>query len=260
MKSCIYISAIGDMIYGLPFLIDKGISVIYMPFCYADFELSEKYLSYEKVLATKPLLESQGFTVYLIHYTCINTLNVDMFISAEYYYHISGNPFDAQMYYFEKTIDINSKWIYNIKQLHSPYDIIVNMTSRYNNTEFSLTHYLQFVNNSCRIGFIGFQSEYETFVSKFNKRHVDYIQTDNLLQVAEYINSAKVFFGNSSSSLAIACAMGTVPIVHEANIEYKIDLTCDKHWSIFSDDSLKGFRTFIKNNNLQNIFSGIKNV
>lgn len=88
------------------------------------------------------------------------------------------------------------------------YDVIINRTPRYQNPNFPWNIVLNTLKKrNIKIGFVGMQDEYESFVSTFNCKYVAYVPVTNALETANLIKSSKLFIGNCSSAYAIAEGM-----------------------------------------------------
>ena len=78
------------------------------------------------------------------------------------------------------------------------HDIIINRTSRYNEDYFDYTLLKDY---DC--GFIGLEEEYEDFKKKYGDWS-KYLEVNNAYEVAKFIGGSKLFVGNQSSCKAIA--------------------------------------------------------
>lgn len=122
--------------------------------------------------------------------------------------------------------------------------IIINKTNRYNNRyiNFSILDDI----DSSLIGFVGTRQEYEDFVN-WKRINIEYIQTKNLLELANVINNSSVFIGNPSSPAAISQAIGAPSIIfcnttdiRPINLEKESSLILDRDitefekWAFFS--------------------------
>lgn len=94
-----------------------------------------------------------------------------------------------------------NRWLHNITP--NPYSrgrVIVNRTGRYRNAFFP---WRQIVNHyGDRLLFVGLAHEYHNFCGEWGA--VEFIKTENLLQVAELIEGSALFIGNQSSANAVA--------------------------------------------------------
>lgn len=94
-----------------------------------------------------------------------------------------------------------NRWLHNITP--NPYArgrVIVNRTGRYRNAFFP---WRQIVNHyGDRLLFVGLPHEYQNFCGEWGA--VEFIKTENLLEVAELIVGSALFIGNQSSANAVA--------------------------------------------------------
>lgn len=76
--------------------------------------------------------------------------------------------------------------------------ILLNFSDRYRNYDIN---YTALKDKDCI--FFGFEQEYTNFVSRWNL-NCSHLKVDNALELAQVINSVKLFIGNQSSTYAIA--------------------------------------------------------
>lgn len=200
---------IGDIIYALPTVMHLS----NMQNEKINFYLNPVDTRMSIMLANviKPLLEHQPYinSVEIYNDNYID-YDLDLFRSI----HVSsGNLGELHAKLFNYDFSIlkeQSVFVDDSYNAYLPiYDIIINRTERYNNPQFPWTNILENEYRDYTKCFIGLRSEYEQFMKTFNfeDNFIDYIQTDNYLQVAWLIKQSKIFIGNCSSPYAIAETM-----------------------------------------------------
>lgn len=78
--------------------------------------------------------------------------------------------------------------------------IVVNRTSRYNNSLFPWRQIIEFIGD--KIMFVGHENEYNNFINKFGK--VEYKKALNFNELFKIINSCNLFIGNQSFCYSLA--------------------------------------------------------
>lgn len=116
---------------------------------------------------------------------------------------------------FGAKINGSKKWLYHIAP--NPYGrgrVIVNRTGRYRNAFFPwgriVNHY------GDRLLFVGLPHEYREFCGQWGA--VEFLRTDNLLQVAKLLAGSALFIGNQSSVNAVAEGLKH-PMIQESSLQ-----------------------------------------
>jgi hypothetical protein len=197
---------IGDIIYALPTIMhlsklqNKKIKFYLNPI---DTRMSAQLAN-----AITPLLEHQ---IYIDSVELYNDQHVDCDLDLFRTIQVpTGNlgELHAKLFDYdssilkEQSIFINDSYNANLPT----YDIIINRTERYNNLAFPWLDILNEYSAHTKC-FIGTNSEYKKFIETYNLTDIDYIETENFLQVAWLIKNSKIFIGNCSSPYAIAETM-----------------------------------------------------
>jgi len=107
-------------------------------------------------------------------------------------------------------------WIFGVKpSARSKGRIVINRTARYRNDLFPWTEIVAHCRN--RLMFVGLHHEWREFIG--NHGYVEYVRTDNLLEVAQLIAGSDLFIGNQSCAYALAEGMKHNSI-QETHLEY----------------------------------------
>lgn len=199
---------IGDIIYALPTVLHLSKTKNQL----IKFYLNpiDNRMSLELANALKPLLEHQD---YIDSVEIYNGQHVDYDLDLFRSIHVpSGNlgELHAKLFHYDFSIlNEQSLYINDSLKLSLPiYDIVINRTSRYNNPDFPWRDVLDNEYKEHTKCFVGTRLEYEQFISSFKfSSNIDYIQTEDLLQVAYLIKQSKLFIGNCSSPYAITETM-----------------------------------------------------
>jgi len=198
---------IGDIIYSLPTVLklskqnNESINFLLNPV--------DNRMSIELANIVTPLLEHQP---YIDRVDIYKNQHVDYDLDLFRTMHIPTNnlgEMHAQVYNFDFEI-LHEQSLFITPDLNfdlPTYDIIINRTERYNNPNFPWQHLLNTEYKDQTKCFVGLKHEYDLFQSTYQIKNLDYIATDNLLQVAYLINKSELFIGNCSSPYAIAETM-----------------------------------------------------
>lgn len=105
----------------------------------------------------------------------------------------------------------NVPWLTNIQPKEQCPDVLLNVTSRYR--EGSPVDWKKVIGSlldrDSTIGFIGFEEEYkDTILGYFDSNRIPHIRTQNLFEMAQYIQACKALYCNQSAALAIAQGLG----------------------------------------------------
>lgn len=197
---------IGDIIYGLP-------TVMHLSKMQNDkikFYLNpiDNRMTLELANVLKPLLEHQ---TYIDSVEIYGGQHIDYDLDLFRTIHVpSGNLGELHAKLFDYDFSIlkeQSIFVDDSYNANLPiYDIIINRTDRYNNPAFPWMAILNEYSGYTKC-FIGTTSEYEKFIQTYNLTNIDYIETENFLQVAWLIKNSKIFIGNCSSPYAVAETM-----------------------------------------------------
>ena len=197
---------IGDIIYGLPVVMhlsklqNKKIKFYLNPI--------DNRMTFELANVLKPLLEHQDYIESVEIYNNEHVdYDLDLFRTMRT---PSGNLGELHAKIFDYDFSILNEQSIFIDDSYSAnlpiYDIVINRTERYNNPAFPWTSILDEYSTYTKC-FVGTKSEYTKFIETFNLNNIDYIETENFLQVAWLIKNSKIFIGNCSSPYAIAETM-----------------------------------------------------
>jgi hypothetical protein len=198
---------IGDIIYGLPTIMhlskiqNKKIKFYLNPI--------DERMTLKLANVVKPLLEHQEYIETVEIYNN-QLVDYDLDLFREFHRtEVNLGKSHAQLFNYDVSIvNIQSVFVSNLYNANLPtYDIIINRTERYNNPSFPWTDILNIEYSEHSKCFVGTNSEYIKFIETFNLKNIDYIETENYLQVAWLIKNSKIFIGNCSSPYAIAETM-----------------------------------------------------
>jgi hypothetical protein len=200
---------IGDIIYALPTVMHlsklRNEKIIFY------LNPIDNRMSLMLANVVKPLLEHQP---YINSVEIYNNQPVDYDLDLFRSIHVqSGNLGELHAKLFNYDFSILKEQSIFVDDSYDPklpiYDIVLNRTERYNNPLFPWNNILETEYKEHTKCFIGIRSEYDRFMKTFNfdDNFIDYIQTDNYLQVAWLIKQSKIFIGNCSSPYAIAETM-----------------------------------------------------
>tara|TARA_R100000808_G_C2153089_1_gene162978 strand:- start:3410 stop:4120 length:711 start_codon:yes stop_codon:yes gene_type:complete len=92
------------------------------------------------------------------------------------------------------------------KQKFKNKKILINRTSRYHGNDAFYLDFLKHIHPK-QLLFAGLEIEHKEFCKQYNI-DIDYIKTDNSLELAKVINSIPTFVGNESLICAIATGLG----------------------------------------------------
>lgn len=210
---------IGDIICSLPTI--KALSNDATVLLNVDKLLQEKIGSSMPVHyanAIKPLLLSQPYITKVEFYT--EGMHVDYDLDLFRKTFANGQkilPY-AHLETFKLPREIaNEKWIYlKAEPAIHKYRAIVNRTGRYHSV--SGEGWLRLFNTYRipEIAFIGTRDEHAAFCSNFGRK-IDYLPTDNFLDVARIINTCECFAGNGSVCFTIAEGLKHPNLILEAD-------------------------------------------
>lgn len=197
----------GDLIYSLLFCKILGVENIYI-----DGGREDVKFNWKSALFLMPLIEHQD---YIKNAQLYKQQKFD----TDYGLHPNKTPVvvgtDLTAYHASK-FDIPAEdprlsqiWLDAPVIEHpsvSNKKILINRTSRYHGCEDFYKDFLKHVNPNDAI-FAGLEEEHKAFCSTFNM-DIDFIKTDNALDLATLINSIPTFVGNESLICSIAKGLG----------------------------------------------------
>jgi len=226
MTNFIHSGALGDIIYSLNFvknILPEGDKCNY----YLKNILSHDNINYFEM--AKSLLLSQPFIKEVIPFlpstplyqtpvelkTTENIVNLDLFRL-----HLgSWENHLIKLYYISSSKELPKNWkdpwlSLEIDQKDEEDYVVVNRTNRYNNPSINWKNKLKEIKNKYnKVYFIGLEYEYELFCSNFGE--VEYIKTENLLEMARLIKGAKKCYINQSLCLTLCQGFG---------VDYELEL------------------------------------
>jgi hypothetical protein len=182
---------IGDVVYCIPTIKKLGIQQLML--CPTKFDINN--FDNKCINSLKPLLESQNIEIipYKERWDIDYRLDIwrKMPIVNTHLSLLQAQPFNID-------IELNKKYI-DLPEAGKEYDIVINRSHHYNNNiDYNFLKRL----GTKKIVFIGYMSEYTKFINEFF--WCEYIETKDMLEVANIINKSKVFMGNQSACYAIA--------------------------------------------------------
>jgi hypothetical protein len=193
---------VGDIIYSLPVVKQLGIDrndKVHFYLNPIDDRMSQSLAN-----SIIPLLTHQD---YICGATIYDKEHVDYDLDKfRNYQHSNLGQMHCNIFGYDysildsPSIVVKPELVYDLKT----YNIIVNRTQRYNNDSFPWENVLNEKYGNETKGFVGFPREYEIFKDKFNISNIEYIHTDDFLQIAWLISKSDIFIGNCSSPYAIA--------------------------------------------------------
>lgn len=189
---------IGDIIYSLPTIKKLGGGNVFLKTKTIDKPFKTKF-NENSFKIIKPLLESQD---YIKSVNIYNGEKIDYDLDIFRYFSDLSFTNLAEIYTNIFALDkniINKKWL-NVKA-NKKHPVIINKTNRYLNGGEDYNGIIEtYGKENC--AFVGLESEYRDFIKKH--KNIDYIQTNNLLELAQIIKGCSIFVGNQSSPYAIA--------------------------------------------------------
>lgn len=186
---------IGDIIYALPAIQARGGGVIHTGIPLAQFH------------ALAPLIESQGMR--LLHESeglPAGFINLESFREQDDVYKTHLCKLFARV--LEVDVDFRHGWLHTGVPVRGNHAVL-NITHRYRDKVFKWHKEVEFLRaNSSNIIFLGTFREYAQFRDIYGRNAADYVRTEDFLQVASLISSARYFSGTQSACLAIAEGLG----------------------------------------------------
>jgi len=184
---------LGDIINSLPSIKEIAKNKI----CRLFIKVQEGYLLEPSIKKLLPLLEKQD---YIKEVKIYKNENIDVDLNLFRDFPISLN-LDSVRWYFHITGihgDTNNKYLHNIEEHHLKKKIvIIRSISRKN----YLINY-SFLKKYNEVIFIGLKNEYEDLKKEIP--NLDFYECKDFLEMAEIINSCKIFIGNLSFGYTLA--------------------------------------------------------
>jgi len=154
-----------------------------------------------------PLLRSQAY-IEAVHFVPGNEIpcdavNFDAFRGGSVNV-LAGNIKDYYFKIFALLAESPSRWLKRSGAVHSyakPYDILIGRSMRYLNQAIDYGVLAQL---DLRIGFIGLESEFTEFRSRFPSLPIEHVPTRHAQDACDRIAEASLFIGNQSVFFAIA--------------------------------------------------------
>jgi len=107
-------------------------------------------------------------------------------------------------------------WIFNVHPApKSKGRVVINRTGRYRNDLFPWKEIVAHFRN--KLLFVGLKHEWREFIGHHG--YVEFVETANLLEVAQLIKGSDLFIGNQSCAYAVAEGLKH-PTIQETNLEY----------------------------------------
>lgn len=206
---------IGDIIYSLPTIKYLNGGNLFLNTNNSLKNISKTKFNQVAFEVIKPILERQQYikSVNLFDKQPID-INLDIF---RYHDLTTGNiaATHCKTFGIDENVLIDS-WLECDSK--PSCDILINYTERYRNDNFKWSEVFD-MHYGSSIGFIGLKNEYESFLKLTDKsyREIQFVETKDLLEVAEYLSGCEMFYGNQSSPFAIAegLKINRVCIVHQ---------------------------------------------
>lgn len=193
---------IGDLIYSLPVMKFYGGGHLQLnPFGLPSKKYDGSKSGFDKKIIKflKPLLERQE---YIKSVTAWEKKFVD--VDLDYF---RTNPVESDNLcgkilgtFHVPFSETDYPWLTCEKKKMAP--VVISRSFRYRNNDLN---YSDLFENFKDCIFIGLPEEHEDFQISFGK--IDYVKTDNLLQISEIINGSELFIGNQSAPMAIAIGL-----------------------------------------------------
>ena len=184
---------LGDIINSLPSIKEIAKNKI----CRLFIKVQEGYLLEPSIKKLLPLLEKQD---YIKEVKIYKNENIDVDLNLFRDFPISLN-LDSVRWYFHITGihgDMNNKYLHNIEEHNLKKKIvIIRSISRKN----YLINY-SFLKKYNEVIFIGLKNEYEDLKKEIP--NLDFYECKDFLEMAEIINSCKIFIGNLSFGYTLA--------------------------------------------------------
>ena len=211
---------LGDIIYSLPVIKHTGGGTLYLG---PELKIKDERfhpreaITYEKFQFLKPLLESQDYiknVVYTESYPTGITHDLNRFRTFYFKTHneYGSWPNGTNINLIDANLSINeldpsiryTKWLFVKNKSLSNKRIIFNRTDRYQSQNDDIDNAYKYIvgkfGNFC--GFIGLESEYESFVKNYGQ--VEHLKVTDANELAQIIDQCYVFIGNTSFACSIS--------------------------------------------------------
>jgi hypothetical protein len=206
----------GDIIYSLPVIKELNRNAadasLYLNIIQPHNGKVDKHFNEKSVEMLLPLLERQS---YIKSCELYHGQPIDIDLDAFRYIAV---PLDrsslSRWYFFAFNVhpDLNAPWLEADRLPGFEDKIVLARSKRYQNPNISR----DFLNQYKDMIFIGTEQEYRRM--KEEVKHIEYIKVSNFLEMANIINSCKLFIGNQSMPFAIAEAL-KVPRLLEVSLD-----------------------------------------
>lgn len=205
----------GDIIYSLPVLRQlnqfRDDAILYLNLIQPHNGKIDKHFNEKTAEMLMPLLRRQPYMAACALY---DGQPVDVDLDAFRYISV---PLDrsslSRWYFFAFNVhpDLNTPWLQADKLPELKDKIVLARSKRYQNPNISRA----FLDKYKDLVFIGTDQEYRTI--KEEVKHIEHMKVNNFLEMANIINSCKLFIGNQSMPFAIAEAL-KVPRLLEVSL------------------------------------------
>lgn len=194
----------GDIVFQIKVMKRLGIDTLYV--------LDAHYNEHITIASTVgKLLHSQGISSFPILNKKVIKFKYDLDKFRDVMQH--GHMIKRMLSQFNLSFDNwKTPWLENIPAKQS-HDVLINLTPRYRtNSTVNWTAIIdRFIDTETTFGFIGLDSEYATFYDQYigdKKYYFPHYKTQNLYEMAQYIQGCDALYCNQSAALAIAQGLG----------------------------------------------------
>jgi len=208
----------GDLVYSLLFCKILGTERVYVDG--GEGTVKFNWNSADFIL---PLLQSQNYVEILPYDN--QEFDIDYGIHPENIRVEAGyNLVSYHASKFDISFDdygVNKPWL-SLDTVDDSYikskKVLINRTHRYRGNDTFYYDFLKYYKPS-ELVFCGIDEEYDSFCSDFNA-NIDFLKTENSLELATLINSVPVFVGNQSLICAIAQGLGKTCYIETGRLEH----------------------------------------
>ena len=202
MKSAVISGDIGDIVYSLPTIRALGIELIYLNVNrkYKLPGIGQTKFNEKGAQMLIPLLSYQPYIKEVKMYDGEKVdYNLDLF---RYYGDLT---YSNLCYTMLKTFgcspdEMKKQWLF-VEPSPNGKPVLINKTDRYLNPEVNWNAFIDSYGEY--MGFVGIESEYESFISEY-KCDIPFHPTNDFLELAHLISGSSIFIGNQSSPYSIA--------------------------------------------------------
>jgi len=197
----------GDLIYSLLFCKVLGVNTIYL-----DGKCGTVKFNEESAKFLLPIVKQQPYIKTAELYTnqpYDNNYGLHP-LDTKVIMHTDLLQYHASKFVIDPTIDINNVTWLSSNTINDPNisnkKILINRTFRYHGDKYFYYKMLSSFNLKHFV-FAGLEEEYHYFCREFNVS-IDYIKTDNSIDLLSLVNSVPIFLGNESLICAMAIGLG----------------------------------------------------